>query len=164
MSFPFSRFVLSAFLFLSLTHVTCQGQGITPIQLDAANFKQTTIVHLWATWCSNCENELKSGGWKKILEANPNTHFIFMTVWCEGDGHKLLAKYGIGGQKNVTIISSNNPSRMKADRLKSVLGLPLNWIPTTLIYSSGELRYSLNYGEIRFSMLQDMITDCNSSW
>jgi len=141
-----------------------QAQTEPGSKLDPTQFKETTIVHLWATWCSNCKNELKSGGWKKTVEANPSTHFIFMTVWCEGDGHEMLAQYGIGGQKNVTILSCGNPSRLKADRLTTLFGLPVTWVPTTWVYSKGALRYALNYGEIRFSMLQDMITDCSSKW
>jgi len=76
----------------------------------------------------------------------------------------MLAQYGIGGQKNVTILSCGNPSRLKADRLTTLFGLPVTWVPTTWVYSKGSLRYALNYGEIRFSMLQDMITDCSSKW
>jgi thiol-disulfide isomerase/thioredoxin len=149
---------------LTLIPASVDAQTSSETTLDAANFKQTTVVHLWATWCSNCKNELQSGGWKKTVKENPTTHFVFMTVWCEGDGREMLAKYGVGGQKNVKILASNNPSRLTADRTKSVLGLPLTWVPTTLVYSGGALRYSLNYGEIRFPMLQEMITDCSSKW
>ena len=30
-----------------------------------------TVVHLWAPWCSNCQAELKSGSWAKIINENP---------------------------------------------------------------------------------------------
>jgi len=31
--------------------------------LDAVKAPDLTVVHLWAPWCSNCQAELKSGGW-----------------------------------------------------------------------------------------------------
>lgn len=51
---------------------------------------ELTVVHFWAPWCSNCQAELKSGGWKTIIEANPNVHFIFVTVWNDKDGRAEL--------------------------------------------------------------------------
>src|SRR3954463_2032278 len=30
-----------------------------------------SVVHLWAPWCSNCQAELKSGGWVKTVQDNP---------------------------------------------------------------------------------------------
>ena len=48
--------------------------------------------------------------------------------------------------------------------LKSFLDLPLDWIPTTWIYKGGDLRYALNYGEIRFDVLQQFFADSASEW
>src|SRR5256885_10789576 len=54
-----------------------------------------TVVHLWAPWCSNCQAELKSGGWAQTIKDNPNTHFYFVSVWNGGeDGRALLLKFG----------------------------------------------------------------------
>jgi len=40
----------------------------------------------------------------------------------------------------------------------------LTWIPATWIYKSGDLRYALNYGEIRFLVLQQFLENSNSEW
>ena len=45
-----------------------------------------------------------------------------------------------------------------------LLILPLSWIPTTWIYKGGDLRYALNYGEIRFPVLQQFLADSQSEW
>jgi hypothetical protein len=42
--------------------------------------------------------------------------------------------------------------------------LPLSWIPSTWIYKGGDLRYALNYGEVRFPVLQQFLTDSQSEW
>ena len=44
------------------------------------------------------------------------------------------------------------------------LDLPLDWIPTTWIYKGGDLRYALNYGEVRFDVLQQFFADSASEW
>jgi hypothetical protein len=32
------------------------------------------------------------------------------------------------------------------------------------IFKGGDLRYALNYGEVRFAMLQQLIADSSSNW
>src|ERR1700730_5648947 len=49
--------------------------------LDAIKSPDLTVVHLWAPWCSNCQAELKSGGWLKTVNANPQVKFYFVYVW-----------------------------------------------------------------------------------
>ena len=121
------------------------------------------MVHLWAPWCSNCQAELKSGGWTRTVKDNPGVKFYFVSVWNGGeDGRAMLAKYQIAQQPNVTILG--DPGPRGADHIKQFVGLPLSWIPTTLIFKGGDLRYALNYGEIRFPVLQQLISDCNSGW
>src|SRR4051812_36525081 len=62
-----------------------------------------SVVHLWAPWCSNCQAELKSGGWLKIIKANPQVKFYFVSVWNSGDdGRAMLAKFQVADQPNVT--------------------------------------------------------------
>ena len=57
---------------------------------------QTTVVHLWAPWCSNCQTELKTGGWTKMINENPQVKFYFVSVWNDGqDGRAMLNKFGI---------------------------------------------------------------------
>lgn len=122
-----------------------------------------TVVHLWAPWCSNCQAELKSGGWAKTVKENPGTKFYFVSVWNGGeDGREVLAKYELAQQPNVSILA--DPGPRGADHIKQFAGLPLSWIPTTWIFKGGDLRYALNYGEIRFPILQQFISDSNSEW
>jgi thiol-disulfide isomerase/thioredoxin len=123
-----------------------------------------SVVHLWAPWCSNCQAELKSGGWLKTVKANPQVKFYFVSVWNGGeDGRAMLTKYELANQPNVTILADPGP-RSGADKIKRFLDLPLSWIPTTWVYKGGDLRYALNYGEVRFDMLQQFFADSTSEW
>ncbi|MGH7487774.1 MAG: TlpA family protein disulfide reductase, partial [bacterium] len=117
---------------------------------EAIKSPDLTVVHLWAPWCSNCQAELKSGGWTKIINENPKVKFCFVSVWNDGqDGRPMLKKFGIADQPNVTIVADPGPRRGE-NKIKQFAGLPLSWIPTTWIYKGGDLRYALNYGEVRF--------------
>jgi thiol-disulfide isomerase/thioredoxin len=130
---------------------------------EAIKSPQLTIVHLWAPWCSNCQTELKSGGWTKIMKDNPEVKFYFVSVWNNGDdGRAMLKKYEIGDQPNVTVLA--DPGPRGEGKIKQFARLPLSWIPSTWIYKGGDLRYALNYGEVRFPVLQQFIADSNSKW
>jgi thiol-disulfide isomerase/thioredoxin len=123
-----------------------------------------SVVHLWAPWCSNCQAELKSGGWLKAIKDNPQLRFYFVSVWNGGeDGRAMLAKFEIGGQPNVTILADPGPRRGD-EKIKRFLDLPLSWIPSTWIFKGGDLHYALNYGEVRFDVLQQFLTDSNAKW
>ena len=123
-----------------------------------------SVVHLWASWCSNCQAEMKTGGWTKMVKENPQTRFIFVAVWDSGnDGRAILEKSEIAGQPNVTILADPGPRRGDG-KLKRFLDLPVSWIPTTWVYKGGDLRYALNYGEVRFPVLQQFLEDSNSEW
>ena len=129
----------------------------------AIKASSVSVVHLWAPWCSNCQAELKSGGWTKMVKENPQVNFVFVSVWNSGeDGKAMLTKYEIANQPNVTILA--DPGPRGADHIKQFAGLPLSWIPTTWIFKGGDLRYAMNYGEIRFPVLQQMVADSNSEW
>jgi thiol-disulfide isomerase/thioredoxin len=122
-----------------------------------------SIVHLWAPWCSNCQAELKSGGWLKTIKANPQVKFYFVSVWNGGeDGRAMLTKFELATQPNVTILA--DPGPRGADKIKRFLDLPVSWIPTTWVFKGGDLRYALNYGEVRFDVLQQFLADSNSEW
>lgn len=152
--------VLAAFL-----AVTPLRAGSPPEQqlAEAIKSPQLSVVHLWAPWCSNCQAELKSGGWLKTIKANPQVKFYFVSVWNGGeDGRSLLTKFEITDQPNVIILA--DPGPRKGDKIKRFLDLPLSWIPTTWIYKGGDLRYGMNYGEMRFEILQQFLTDSNSEW
>ena len=130
---------------------------------EAIKAPNVSVVHLWATWCSNCQAELKSGGWEKIIKANPSVKFYFVSVWDKGnDGRALLAKYGIADQPNVTILADQGPRG--AERIKQFAGFPISWIPSTWVFKGGNLFYAMNYGELHFPVLQQFIEDSNSSW
>ena len=131
---------------------------------DAIKAPDLTVVHLWAPWCSNCQAELKSGGWLKMAKENSKTKFIFVSVWNSGnDGRAMLEKFGLTNQPNVTITADPGP-RTGDSKIKQFAGFPLSWIPTTWIYKSGDLRYALNYGEIRFPVLEQFLADSESEW
>jgi thiol-disulfide isomerase/thioredoxin len=130
---------------------------------EAIRAPGTTVVHLWAPWCSNCQAELKTGGWLKMVKENPQVKFYFVSVWNGGeDGHAMLQKFQIADQPNVTILA--DPGPRTGNKIRLFAGLPLSWIPTTWIYKGGDLRYALNYGEIRFDVLRQFIEDSNSEW
>jgi thiol-disulfide isomerase/thioredoxin len=125
---------------------------------------ELSVVHLWAPWCSNCQAELKSGGWLKMLKDNPHVKFYFVSVWNNGeDGRAMLQKFQIADQPNAVILADPGP-RKGDNKIKQFAGMPLSWIPTTWIYKGGDLRYALNYGEVRFPVLQQFLEDSSSEW
>ena len=131
---------------------------------EAIKAPTLNVVHLWAPWCSNCQAELKSGGWQKTIKENPQIRFFFVSIWNSGDdGRALLAKHEIADQPNVTIVADPGPRR-GTDKLTRFLDLPVSWIPATWIFKGGDLRYALNYGEVRFDVLQQFFADSNSEW
>jgi thiol-disulfide isomerase/thioredoxin len=132
--------------------------------LDAIKAPGPTIVHLWAPWCSNCQAELRSGGWLKMVKDNPQVKFVFVSVWNDGqDGRAMLTKFQVADQPNVTILADPGPRRGD-NKIKKFAGMPLSWIPTTWVYQGGDLRFALNYGEVRFPVLQQMLDDSKSEW
>jgi thiol-disulfide isomerase/thioredoxin len=132
--------------------------------VEATKSPDLTVVHLWAPWCSNCQAELRSGGWLKTVKDNPQVKFYFISVWNDGqDGRAMLQKFQIADQPNVTILADPGP-RKGENKIKQFAGMPLSWIPTTCIYKGGDLRYALNYGEVRFDVLQQFLNDSKSEW
>lgn len=125
-----------------------------------------TVVHFWAPWCPNCRAELENQGWSGFLAANPEVKFIFVTIWqgTSGDGRALLAKFNVGAQPNFQLLVHPNASRKKDEKLDRFLDLPITWIPSTWIFKEGKLRYALNYGELRFPLLQQLIADSSDRW
>ena len=99
-----------------------------------------------------------------MINENPQVKFCFVSIWNDGqDGRAMLNKFGIAAQSNVAILADPGPRRGE-NKIKQFAGLPLSWIPTTWIYKGGDLRYALNYGEVRFPVLQQFLTDSQSEW
>jgi hypothetical protein len=107
---------------------------------------------------------MKSGVWTKMVNDNPDVRFVFVSVWNGGDaGEAMLKKYELADKPNVTVVADPGP-RTGPEKLKRFLDLPVSWIPTTWIYKTGDLRYAMNYGEVRFDVLQQFIADSNAEW
>jgi thiol-disulfide isomerase/thioredoxin len=161
-----TKFLLAAMLTLTVVSQAL-AQGDASAESKAAELVKhegRTVVHLWAPWCGNCLAELKSGGWGKMVKENPDVRFVFVSIWNEGDdGTAMLTKYEIAGQPNVTILADAGPRRGE-NKLKRFLDLPVTWIPTTWVFKGGEMRYALNYGEVRFDVLQQFLTDTVAKW
>lgn len=125
---------------------------------EAVKSPGITVVHFWATWCPNCVAELAEG-WRGFVEKNPGVNFIFVKAWDEKPGGPVLAKHGLGAQKNFVAFDHPNPSRRDGEKLERFLDFPMMWVPTTWVFRNGRQRYALNYGQVRFSILQQMIDD-----
>ena len=129
--------ILTRILALILAGAGLRAAELLPIEAqvaEATKSSKVSVVHFWATWCPNCHAELKSGGWKQFIEANPETHVIFITVRDEKPGAVELARFGLGPQKNLTILQHPNASRRSGQEMTSFLGMRLGWIPATWIF------------------------------
>jgi thiol-disulfide isomerase/thioredoxin len=131
---------------------------------DAVKSPGVTVVHFWAPWCPNCLSELSKNGWSRFIAANPNVNFVFVTIWSDEEGRAVLAKNGVGAQKNFQLLLHPNHSRIEGEMMKSFLDLPVTWTPTTWVFRNGRLRYAFNYGELRFPMLQQILRDTVDKW
>src|SRR5438552_17958587 len=92
-------------LFVALTGTLHAQSSAEQQVLDGIKSPELTVVHLWAPWCSNCQAELKSGGWAKTVNDNPRVRFYFVSVWIDGqDWSAILIKFGVAAQVNVLMI------------------------------------------------------------
>jgi thiol-disulfide isomerase/thioredoxin len=131
---------------------------------EATKSANVTVVHFWAPWCPNCKAELANGAWSAFIAANPNVNFVFVTIWNPTDGRELLEKNGVGAQGTFRLLLHPNGSRQRGEKVSELLGLPISWIPTTWVFREGKLRYAMNYGELRFPVLEQLIKDSSDSW
>ncbi len=155
--------ILTAAIILSAPSLRAASEAEQKVQ-EAVKSPDLGVVHLWAPWCSNCQTELKNGGWLKMVKANPQVKFYFVSVWNDGgDGKAMLQKFQIADRPNVTILADPGPRRGE-NKIKQFAGMPLTWIPTTWVYKGGDLRYALNYGEVRFDVLQQFLEDSKNEW
>lgn len=155
---------------MALLMVACHAHGgLLPIEqqvAEAVKSPKVTIVHLWAPWCPNCKAELANHGWESFLAANPDVNVIFVTVWRgeQGDGRPMLEANGVRAQPNFQLLVHPNASRKAADKMTAFLGFPVTWIPSTWVFRDGTLRYALNYGELHFPILQQLVRDASDKW
>jgi thiol-disulfide isomerase/thioredoxin len=157
---PLAVSILFVLLAFSSAHAESPAEQQVVEAIKAPN---VSVVHLWAPWCSNCQAELKSGGWTKMVKDNPQVKFYFVSVWDAGDdGRALLAKYSLTNQPNVAVLA--DPGPRGSGHIKQFAGLPVSWIPTTWVFKGGNLDYAMNYGELHFPVLQQFIADSNSAW
>jgi thiol-disulfide isomerase/thioredoxin len=162
------RFLLAALAAAAAPFAARAGDGATlsiDQQVAAATSSQSvTVVHFWAPWCPNCKAELSNGGWSGFIAANPGVNFVFVTIWNPADGHEVLAANGVGGGGELPAAAPSQRLARRGTKVDQVLGIPISWIPTTWVFKDGKLRYAMNYGELRFPMLQQLIKDSSDSW
>jgi thiol-disulfide isomerase/thioredoxin len=157
-------------ILFSLAFLTASNAAdLLPIEQQVAQITKSskaTVVHFWAPWCPNCYGELKNKVWSTFINANPDVNFVFVTSWTgdNGDGRAMLEKLGVGPQKNFQLFLHPNPSRREEDKMTSFLGMPVLWLPATWVFRDGRLRYALNYGEVRFPILQQLVKDAANKW
>ena len=161
--------LLAVCLALAALVAGADGAELLPVEKEVAELVQAarpTVVHFWAPWCPNCYGELKSKGWSTFINENPKVNVIFVTTWSgtSGDGREMLAKLGVGPQPNFKLLFNPNTSRRDEDKTASFLEYPLRWLPATWVFSEGKLRYALNYGEVRFPVLQQLVKDAANKW
>ena len=125
---------------------------------------QITVVHFWAPWCPNSTAEHKEQGWSTLIGSNPAVKLIFVTIRSSADGFDYLTRQGVGGQDNLKLFHHPNYIRKGEGSIQNFMDIPLSWVPSTWIFREGKLRYALNYGEVRFPMLQQLIRDTADNW
>ncbi len=160
------KFSLSLFFLVTLAF-SARATELLPIETHVAEAIKSpgiTVVHFWAPWCSNCGAELAKNGWSTFIDTNAEVKFIFITSWHNEIGRELLTKNGVGAQSNFELLLHPNAARTDEERMTQFLGLPVTWLPTTWVFREGKLRYAMNYGELRFPILQQLIRDTADKW
>jgi thiol-disulfide isomerase/thioredoxin len=159
--------ILGLWAFSALTTLAQTGVGWLNVEeavAAAVKGPQVTVVHFWAPWCPNSKAELANQGWSTSLEQNHDVKFIFVTVRSTDDGRALLKESGVGAQSNLTLLHHPNHVRKGEGSIQNFMDLPMTWVPTTWVFRDGKLRYALNYGEVRFPLLQQLIRDSAAAW
>lgn len=147
--------------------VRAEEAELLPIETEVKQLvasKDVTVVHFWAPWCSNCIVEQKDDGWANFIAQNKGVRFVFIEAWNDGkDSRDSLAKYSIGAQPNLTLLVHPAPRRGEG-RMRTFLGVPVTWLPSTWVFREGRLSYAFNHGEIRFPVLQQLVDDAGADW
>jgi hypothetical protein len=158
-------FALFVLLSLAARADTPAGWLLVEEEVAAETAKpQITVVHFWAPWCPNSTAEHKDRGWSTFIGSNPDVKFIFVTIRSSANGFDYLAGQGVGGQDNLKLLHHPNYVRKGEGSIQGFMDIPLSWVPSTWIFREGRLCYALNYGEVRFPMLQQLIRDTANDW
>lgn len=132
---------------------------------EMAQGPQVTVVHFWASWCSNCKAEHADNGWREFAAANPDVKVIFVSIWGSAeDDVRLLESRGLTALSNFTALRDPNQKRVRSERIDAFMDLPVSWVPTTWVFKDGQLRVAFNYGEVRFPVLQQLVADARDPW
>ena len=84
------------------------------------------VVHFWAPWCHHSMSEFREGVWNEIIEQNEDVTFIFVTVFNDGSlSQWMLTQHEIPDRVHTFAQPDHGRSRVKANRRKTFLGLPL---------------------------------------
>jgi thiol-disulfide isomerase/thioredoxin len=123
------------------------------------------VVHFWAPWCPNSENEL-ANGWADLVANNPNVTFTFVTVWNDDEtGTAVLNEYDLPDRVATVTQPDLGPSDNESNRRQSFLSHPVTWIPSTWIFhNNGELAFAMNYGEMEMGTIQSLLDATSAEW
>lgn len=145
------------------------ASALPPLEREVSEIvagPHVTIVHFWAPWCPNCRAEMTPDGWAKFIGANPEVKFVFLNIWHRGqDPAPKLQAGQLVSQPNLTLFTHPAAtSKAGPERMNTFLGFPVTWLPSTWVFRAGKQRYALNYGEVRFDMLQTLVNDSRDQW
>ena len=160
--------ILFSLLFASLLVIPVWAETDEQFEarlVEATDSSTPTVVHIWASWCHNCIVEFQDGGWPTFIKENSGIKFIFISTWgSDKDDVGLLGRHGINTKDlpNLEIWRHPNESSREGKRASSLLGVRFTWMPTTWVVRDTRMRYAINYGEVRFDMLEQMIKDSQS--
>jgi hypothetical protein len=76
-----------------------------------------------------------------------------------------MRAHGLPDTVEEVMIPDPGPSEVKENRRRSVLGLPLTWIPSTwILHKNGQLAFALNYGEMDAATLGTLLEATLRAW
>ncbi len=128
---------------------------------DTVSADGVHVVHVWAPWCDNARHE-HTPVWSRWRALGADS-VTFVTVWSDGaSGADVLAEDGVEGIAEVVI---PGPKPEKPDRRLTLLGVPVSWTPTTLVFNrNGLLATAFGYGEVTAEQVMGAVADARREW